>query len=131
MLKTFALACVLAAVTAGPAFADCDEPIPPATVNGATINEQQLTDAGKDVKNFLKASSDYQDCLVHDLRAQEAAAKADKKELDPSVADGVQMKIHANQTLREKVGAEYNTVVHQYCQANPTTKGCDKVNKGP
>jgi hypothetical protein len=131
MLKSLALACVVAAVTTAPALAACDEPIPPATVNGASITDKQLSDAGQEVKFFLKQSSDYQDCLVHDLRAQQAAAKADKKTLDPSIADGVQAKIDENQKLRETVGAEYNTVVHQFCQAHPTTAGCDKVNKGP
>jgi len=128
MLKSFVLAGALSLV-ALPAFAQssCSEPIPPAPVNGGAANERQINDATKDAKLFLKASSDYQDCLLQDLKAQEAAAKHDKKPLDPSVAGDVQAKIDANQKLKERVGSELNTAVYQFCQAHPKVAGCDKV----
>ena len=131
MLKSFALAGVLAVVVALPAFAqDCSEPIPPAAVNGSKATEKQINEATQDAKLFLKQSSDYQDCLVQGLKAQQLAAAHSKKELDPSVADGVQSRIDANQKLKEKVGTELNGAVLQFCQAHPKVAGCDKVLAG-
>src|SRR5262245_23232386 len=129
MLKSVALASVFTVVVALPAFAQssCSEPIPPAPVNGKMASEKQVNDATQDAKVFLKQSSDYQDCLLEDLKAQQATAKHDKKQLDPSVAGDVQAKIDANQKLKERVGTELNTAVYQFCQAHPKIAGCDKV----
>jgi hypothetical protein len=129
MLKSVALAGAFVVVVALPAFAQdsCSEPIPPAAVNGSSASENQIDDATKDAKLFLKQSADYQDCLLQDLRAKQAAAKHDKKPLDPSAAGDVQTKIDANQKLKERVGTELNTAVYHFCQAHPKISGCDKV----
>ena len=132
MLKSFALASVFAAVSVLPAFGQdsCSEPIPPAVVNGTAASEKQMNDATQDAKMFLKQSADYQDCLIGDLKAQQAAAAHNKKQLDPSIADGVQAKIDANQKLKEKVGTELNGEVMHYCRAHSKVAGCDKVLAG-
>ena len=129
MLKSVALAGVFTIAVVFPAFAQnsCSEPIPPATINGATSSEKQVDDATKDAKIFLKQSGDYQDCLMRDLKAQQAAAAHEKKQLDPSVAGDVQAKIDANQKLKERVGTELNSAVYQFCQAHQKVAGCDKV----
>lgn len=129
MLKSFALAGAFAVVATLPAFAQgsCSEPIPPAAVNGSTATEKQLNDATQDTKTFLKQSSDYQDCLLQDLKAQQARAQHDKKQLDPSVAGDVQTKIDANQRVKERVGTELNSAVYHFCQAHTKVAGCDKV----
>lgn len=131
MLKTFALACAIAAATGLPAFGQdtCSEPIPPSPINGATASEKQLNDATQDVKTFLRQSSDYQDCVIGDLKAKKAQAQHDKKDLDPSVAAAAQTRIDANQKMKEKVGTEMNTAALQFCQVHPTVSGCDKLLK--
>jgi hypothetical protein len=77
--------------------------------------------AHDDVVNFIKASDDYQACLVSDLQAQkDKAAKAkDPKPLDPSIEAGVNAKLEANQSLKEKVGGEFNAAVAAYKAKNP------------
>jgi len=133
MLKSFALASVFAAAIVVPAVAEdsCSEPIAPATINGAAATEKQLNEIGQDVKLFMKQSSDYQDCLIGGLKAQQAQAAHDKKQLDPSVTDAVQAKIDANQKVKEKVGMEFNTAALRFCQAHPKTGGCDKILNAP
>ena len=133
MLKSVALAGVFTVAIAFPAFAQnsCSEPIPPAPLSGGSASEKQINDATKDAKIFLKQSGDYQDCLMQDLKAQEAAAAHNKKQLDPSVAGEVQAKIDANQKLKERVGTELNTAVYQFCQAHAKVAGCDKVLNPP
>jgi hypothetical protein len=129
MLKSFVLAGAFSVVFALPALAQnsCSEPIPPAPLNGGAASEKQINDATKDVKTFLKQSSDYQDCLLQDLKAQQKAAQHDKKQLDPSIAGDVQARIDANQKLKERVGNELNTAVYHFCQTHPQVAGCDKV----
>ena len=133
ILRSVALAGVFSVALALPAFAQdsCSEPIPPVPVNGRTASEKQLGEATSDAKMFLKQSSDYQECLLQDLRAKNAAALHDKKKLDPSVAGEIQTKIDANQRVKERVGNELNTAVYQFCQTHPTVAGCDKVLNPP
>ena len=122
MLSKFSLAtaCVLALVV--PAAADsgaCSEPIAPAAVDGSTATLQQMKDAVADVKAFLRASDEYQECLIDDYRTQATEARHKKKELDPSVGKEVETKTHTNQLLKIKVGAEYNAAAGAYTAKHP------------
>jgi len=123
MFGKFGMAALFVAAMAAPALADsCSDPIPPAVaVDGRTATVQQMNDAIKDFKNFEAASDDYQSCLLADLKQQqEAAAKAkDPKPLDPSIAAGVNAKIAANQSEKEKVGTELNAQIIAYKTAHP------------
>src|SRR5260370_39799164 len=118
MLKSCVLAGVFSVAVAVPAFAQnsCSEPIPPSAVNGGGASEKQINDTTKDVKTFLKQSSDYQECLIQDLKAQQAAARHSKKELDPSIAGDVQTKIDAHQKMKERAGNDLNTAGHTFIQ---------------
>ncbi len=109
---------------ATPALADmssCYEPYPPAAVDGATATEKQMKSAVADVKDFIKASDDYQTCMNSEFIAMQKKAKdsKDKTPLDPSIATNVQAKIDANQRLKEKVGNEYNAAVAAYKAKHP------------
>lgn len=124
MLNKFLISALFVAGMAAPALADsssCYEPFAPAAVDGNTATEDQLKSAVKDVKSFIAASDDYQSCLLSDLAQQkrDAARSKDKTPLDPSIAAGVDAKIKANQALKEKVGAEYNTAVQAYKAKHP------------
>jgi len=132
MFKVFALASIMAVLATAPAFAQaCAEPIPPQTPNGATATQQQIQEATQDVKLFIKQSDDYGDCLIGDLKAQQARAVKEKKQLDQSVADAVQAKLDDVQRMKIKVGGELNAAVRGFCQRNPTVQGCDKVLNPP
>jgi hypothetical protein len=121
MLKTFALTAAVALCSAAPAWAEsaCQEPIAPAAVDGNTATADQLHMAVLDVKTFIKQSDDYQDCLWKELKDQQDAAKRDKKDLDPSAAQGVQDKVKSNQALKERVGNEYNAAATTYKAKHP------------
>lgn len=122
MLSKSFMASVFVLLMVAPAFADassCYEPIPPAAVDGGAVSVQQMKAAHDDVVNFIKASDDYQLCLNADFLAQKEQAKKDKKQLDPSIEADVSARIDGNQSLKEKVGAEFNTAVAAYKAKHP------------
>jgi hypothetical protein len=96
-------------------------PIAPAAVDGSKATESQMKDARDDITNFMKASDDYQTCVLADLdRQKAAAAKAkDPKPLDQGIIDGANKRVANNQRDKEKVGAEFNAAVHAYKAAHP------------
>jgi hypothetical protein len=105
--------------SAAPALADCQEPIPPVAVDGGSATAAQMGAAHDDVLAFIKQSDDYQSCLITDFKQQQADAVKAKKDLDPSIEAAVNDKVHANQLLKEKVGAEYNAAVIAFKAKHP------------
>jgi hypothetical protein len=97
----------LVVLSAMPAFAQmgCSDPIAPSAVDGSKATEEQMKDAHNDVTTFIKASDDYQQCLVDQLNsAKKDAAKhaGDKnaKPFDPAIETAANAKIDANQRLK-------------------------------
>lgn len=124
MYSKFGAAVALLLLSATPSFAassSCSDPIAPTQVDGSKATSQQMKDAIQDFKTFQAASDDFQQCLVDDLKAQkaEAAKGKDPKPIDPSIEQGVNAKIDANQRLKEKVGGELNASVQAYKKAHP------------
>ena len=125
MLKQ-SMVLAIAVMASTPAFAQlssCYEPIPPVAVDGSVATEDQMKHALNDVKDFIKSSDDYQICLNSQLikMKRDADKSKDKQPLDPSVQANVQSKIDANQKLKEKVGAEYNTAAVAFNAKHPKT----------
>ena len=122
MYGKIALAAAALVLSAVPALADScgGAPIPPAPVDGAKATEAQMKDARDDVTNFMKASDDYQSCLVADIERQkrEAAKQKDPKPVDQGILDAADKKMKANQRDKEKVGAEFNAAAHAYNAAH-------------
>ena len=124
MLNKFVMSAVFVLGMASPALADassCNEPYPPAAVDGNTATEGQMKSALSDVKSFIGASDDYQSCLLSEFaqKKRDAAKSKDKTPLDPSIEAGVNAKIKANQDLKVKVGAEFNSAVQAYKAKHP------------
>jgi hypothetical protein len=126
MLGRITLASAFVLVMAAPAFADassCYEPIAPAAVDGSTATEAQMKSSLADVKEFIKASDEYQTCLLSDFQQQKReAARAkdkDKQKLDPSIEADVNARITKNQKLKEQVGGEYNAAAQAYKAKHP------------
>jgi hypothetical protein len=123
MLKTLGLAVALAAVSAAPAFAqnlsNCAEPIAPAALDGGSATTAQMNSAHDDVMTFIKSSDDYQLCLLHEEKLLNDAAVKAKKDPDPAIDASVKAKVQANQSLKEKIGAEYNAAVVGYKAKHP------------
>jgi hypothetical protein len=116
----FASAVVLAALS-GPALAQntCVQPFAPAITPGGTATKEQMLTTQGEVREFLRASDVYQDCIIRDLALRRAEAARDKKELDQSVADAATRRIETNQREKQRVGAEYNDAVKAYAAAHP------------
>ncbi|MGD0143628.1 MAG: hypothetical protein ABSC92_10740 [Rhizomicrobium sp.] len=124
MYSKFSAGVALLLLSVSPSFADsssCADPIAPAAVDGAKATQKQMKDAIQDFKTFQQASDDYQSCLVDDLKKQQAEASKgkDPKPLDPSIEQGVDARIDANQRLKEKVGGELNASIQAYKSAHP------------
>jgi hypothetical protein len=124
MLGKFGLAAVALLISAAPALAQSacgGAPIAPAAVDGSKATEAQMKDAHDDVVNFIKASDDFQSCVIADLaRQKREAAKANPpKTLDAAVEASANAKVDGNQKTKEKVGAEYNASVQAYKAAHP------------
>lgn len=116
-------------LSAVPAFAQmgCSDPIAPTALDGSKATEQQMKDAHNDVQTFIKASDDYQQCLLNQVNTAKAdAAKhaGDKGHapFDPAVETAANARIDANQRLKEKVGMEFNAAVAGYKAAHPGGK---------
>ncbi|HYK79951.1 MAG TPA: hypothetical protein VEU95_09985 [Micropepsaceae bacterium] len=121
MTRGICLSTVALVMLAAPAFAQdkCSAPIAPVVPNGRTAAVSDLVQANKDVVAFIKASDDYQSCLLADLQSQIDAAKDNKKELDPAIKKAIEARGDANQKLKETVGKAYNTAAAAYKQAHP------------
>jgi hypothetical protein len=121
MLRSVFVCGVVLAAFAGPALAanTCVQPFAPAIVAGAKATKEQMLTAQTEVREFLRASDQYQECILRDLQLQRAEAARDQKQLDPAVVDAGTRRIQANQREKERVGAEYNAAVKAYAAAHP------------
>ena len=109
---------------AGPAFAQafedkCSAPIAPVVPDGKTATAPQLTQTVNDVKNYIKASDDYQACLVAEINTYETQAKGTKQGIDASIRKTLEAKGDANQKDKERLGAAYNKAAADYRSAHP------------
>ena len=123
MIRGLCLSAIALVALATPAFADdgCVTPYASTVPDGAKATTEQLKTALDEVKAFLKASDDYQNCLLLYLQQQTAEAKAskDKKDIDPTIKASALAKGDANQREKERVGNEYNTAARAYKAAHP------------
>jgi hypothetical protein len=100
--------------------ASCVRPTAPAAVDGATASLEQLLAAKTEVAAFIGASDTYQTCVLDDLVAQKAAAKANKTKLDPAVIKAGQAQVDANQKDKESAGKAFNAAAKAYKAAHPS-----------
>lgn len=77
-MKSFLAIAALAAVTAGPAYADCPYPAAPAKIpDGATATMEEMIAGQKAVKEYDTAINQYVACIDKEL--QDSVAKAGDK----------------------------------------------------
>jgi hypothetical protein len=77
-MKSFLAIAALAALTAGPAYADCPYPAAPAKIpDGATATMEEMIAGQKAVKEYDTAINQYVACIDKEL--QESVAKAGDK----------------------------------------------------
>jgi hypothetical protein len=74
-MKAFLAPALIAAFTAGPAYADCSYPPAPAKLpDGASATLEEMVAGQKTVKDYDKAIKEYVDCIDKEL--EEKIAKA-------------------------------------------------------
>jgi Skp family chaperone for outer membrane proteins len=117
---SLALGAALSIAAPALAFAACERPSPPASVDGAAVTMDQLVAAKNGVTAFITASDDYQSCVLADLAAQQKAAKKGGPKLDPAVKKTADDSISGNQADKEKVGTDFNAAVKAYKAAHPS-----------
>jgi hypothetical protein len=120
MILRISLASAALVLLAAPVLAQdrCSAPIAPVVPDGKTAAISAMTQAAKDVVAFIRASDDYQACLVTDLQTQQAAARNAKKAFDKSIENAIMAKGDANQKEKERVGAAYNASAAAYKAAH-------------
>jgi hypothetical protein len=106
---------------AAPAFAQgqCSAPIAPVMPDGKTATLPQLNQAAKNAVAFIKASDNYQVCILDDIASQDEQAKNNRKALDPAIRKALEDKGDANQKEKERVGKEYGLAAAAYKVAHP------------
>ena len=120
MLRSFALSAGLLFAAASPAFAaECVQPYAPTIPNGTTAAKEDMLRAQDEVKGFIAASDNFQECILLDIQNQRTVAAHDQKTVDQSIIDAANARIATNQREKERVGAEYNAAVKAYTAAHP------------
>ncbi|HEY4265981.1 MAG TPA: hypothetical protein VGM72_11735 [Micropepsaceae bacterium] len=121
MTRGILLTAAALAMLAAPAFAQdrCSAPLAPTVPDGKTASIAQLSQSAKDVVAFIKASDDYQTCLLAAIAEQDKLAKDPKNPPDPAIKKGLETKGDANQKEKERVGGEYNKSAAAYKTAHP------------
>ena len=116
-----AFAAAALCLSAAPALADntCVEPFAPTVPHGSSATKEQLLTARNEVTAFIKASDEYQQCILLDVQQQRDAARHDQKTLPQEVEDRAKSRIDANQREKERVGKEFNEAVQGYNAAHP------------
>ena len=107
---------------AAPAFAaehTCKTPPAPTVPDGRTAEPRQLVTANNDVKVFIEASDQYQQCLNDWMGAEQVVASQAKKAMDPRIKTEHDRLCDENQKEKERVGGLYNAAVSAYRAAHP------------
>lgn len=111
------------AALSGPALAQetCTRPeAPPIDSKTAAASLEALTAARDQTQAFLKASDEYQTCVLDAAKAKKEAAAAAKQPFDPAIAKKADSDLDANQSDKERVGKAFNDAVKAYKAAHPS-----------
>jgi hypothetical protein len=121
MTRGILLGAAAFAMLAAPAFAQdrCSSPLAPVVPDGKTATVAQLSQAAKEVVAFIKASDEYQTCLLAAIAEQDKLSKDPKNPPDPAIKKALEAKGDANQKEKERVGGDYNRSAAAYKAAHP------------
>jgi hypothetical protein len=110
----FIIAALLLGATPALAQNVCVEPAVPASVDGRTVNHDQMLAAVNMTKEFVAKSDAYQQCIADDLEAKKQAATKAGTPFDEQVHQVAMAKVAANQQAKDKVVADTNAQVALY-----------------
>jgi hypothetical protein len=122
MLKSLGIGLAFGCLWALPCFAQgtaCAAPAAPAVnVDPVHATKDQMVAAVNEVKAFIAASDQYQDCLDKNMTAQKAAATPDKP-FDPAIERELVARAAANQSLKQRAGDQINQAVTAWRSTHP------------
>ena len=98
---------------------NCDRPVPPPPLDGATATQAQLDAAHDAVDDFMHASDHYQSCIRRYIGGREDMQRMTASVLPPWMYRLAQEKIDANQKDKVAVGQAYNDAVKAYHDKHP------------
>lgn len=105
-MKSMLTLAALAALAAGPAFADCTPPNDAITIpNGSTASRDDMVAAQKAVKALDTAVKQYSDCLTQEQSAK-VAAGGDKAKLNEQYAQLQNAEVDKLQKAADKFNTE-------------------------
>jgi hypothetical protein len=121
MTRGISLSVAALVMLAAPAFAQdkCSAPVAPVMPDGKTATLPQLNLAARSAVAFIKASDNYQVCILDGIAAQDQQAKDSKRTLNPAIRKALEDKGDANQKEKERIGKEYNMAAAAYKVAHP------------
>jgi hypothetical protein len=127
MLRGISLSVAGLMLLAAPVFAanpvdTCKEPVVPKMPQGKTAAAADLIKAAGEVKTYVMASDDYQQCIKSEVDKWEMDATASKMPLDPKFKNAVLKKGDDNQAKKERLGAAYQLSATEYKAAHPPGK---------
>lgn len=97
----------------------CKAPVGPTVPDGKTAEARQLIAANNEVKAFIAASDQYQQCLNDWMGAEQLAATEAKKPMDPKIKAEHDRLGDENQKEKERIGGLYNAAATAYRAAHP------------
>ena len=98
---------------------NCVVPYAPTIPKGETATRDQIVEAQNQVMAFIKASDEYQRCLLVYMNQEDATAASEKRLPNAAIKLSLTAKGDANQREKVRVGTEYNNASRAWRAANP------------
>ena len=97
---------------------NCVVPYAPSVPKGDTATREQILSTRDLVTAFIKASDDYQRCLLIVVQREEQAAANEKRAVNSVLLASLDAKASANQREKVRTGEELNAAVRAFNAAN-------------
>ena len=121
-MQLMKIAALAGALTAAPAFAECNAPSMPSLPDGAEATMEEMLAGQKAVKSFQEANMDYMKCMEARIEAAKKAGEdAETEDARDAAVETYTTAIEAYNkavSAEETVAGDFNTQVREYKAAN-------------
>lgn len=121
-MQLMKIAALAGALTAAPAFAECNAPSMPSLPDGAKASMEEMLAGQKAVKSFQEANMDYMKCMEARIEAAKKAGEdAETEDARDAAVETYTTAIEAYNkavSAEETVAGDFNTQVREYKAAN-------------
>jgi hypothetical protein len=95
----------------------CVAPKTPAIPDGGRATATQILAAQNEIKAYVAASDNYQNCLAQEFTRQQAVSRQNNSELDPNLQATMQVKSAAQRSDAQQVAAAWGAAVEAFNKA--------------